>query len=82
MADNGPGIHPEYHEKIFGVFQTLRMNGEAESSGIGLSIVKKAVERNHGTIRVAATEGGGVTFRYDWPDPPVDHMPQSTNEAA
>lgn len=82
VADNGPGIDPEYHEKIFGVFQTLRMNGEAESSGIGLSIVKKAVERNQGTIRVAATEGGGATFRYDWPNPLADQMPQSTNEAA
>ena len=82
VADNGPGIAPEYHEKIFDVFQTLRLNGAPESSGIGLSIVKKAVERNSGTIHVEATPDGGATFRFDWPNPPADQMPQPINEAA
>lgn len=41
VADDGPGIAPEYHERIFGVFQTLVSRDTIESTGIGLSIVKK-----------------------------------------
>jgi signal transduction histidine kinase len=67
VEDNGPGIEPEYHEKIFGLFQTLREKADKESTGIGLSIVKKIVEERGGTIRVVSSPGNGAKFIFTWP---------------
>tara|TARA_R110002049_G_scaffold29972_2_gene101977 strand:+ start:63219 stop:65030 length:1812 start_codon:yes stop_codon:yes gene_type:complete len=67
VTDNGPGIAPEFQEKVFQVFQTLRSGGDAESTGIGLSIVKKAVERHGGKITLRSSLGHGATFAFDWP---------------
>lgn len=57
VEDDGPGIPARYHERIFGLFQTLRPRDEVEGSGMGLAVVKKAVERRGGTIRVDAAAG-------------------------
>ncbi|HEY0895619.1 MAG TPA: ATP-binding protein, partial [Sphingobacteriaceae bacterium] len=67
VADNGIGIAPEYHEKIFEVFQTLREKNEKESTGIGLSIVKKIIEDQHGDIEVHSDLGKGASFVFTWP---------------
>jgi signal transduction histidine kinase len=67
VSDNGPGIEPRFHKRIFDVFQTLRSGGAAESTGIGLAIVKKCVERNGGEVWVASKPGEGATFGFDWP---------------
>ncbi|GGF27668.1 sensor histidine kinase [Hymenobacter cavernae] len=67
VADDGPGIAPEYHEKIFLIFQTLRDRNTAESTGIGLSIVKKIIEERKGSIRVESAPGEGATFIFTWP---------------
>jgi signal transduction histidine kinase len=67
VQDNGPGIAPEHHRKIFLLFQTLRDRHTAESTGIGLSIVKKVVEDQHGSIRVESALGQGATFIFTWP---------------
>lgn len=67
VSDNGPGIEPQYHERIFGLFQTLHPRDEVEGSGIGLAIVKKAVEARGGTIQVKSTLGNGTTFYFTWP---------------
>jgi len=67
ISDNGPGIAPQYHERIFGMFQTLRPRDEVEGSGMGLAIVKKAVEYHGGLIRVESAVGAGTTFRFTWP---------------
>jgi signal transduction histidine kinase len=72
VADNGPGIAPEYHEKIWGIFQTLAPRDEVEGTGIGLSIVKKAVERRGGTVRLDSAPGLGSTFSFLWPK----HLPR------
>ena len=67
IADDGPGIDPQYHQKIFGIFQTLASRDTVESSGIGLSIVKKIVEQQGGGITVRSTPGEGSTFSFTWP---------------
>ncbi|MDF7810074.1 ATP-binding protein [Hymenobacter sp. YC55] len=67
VQDDGPGIAPEYHEKIFLIFQTLRDRHTAESTGIGLSIVKKIIDEQKGTIHVESTVGQGATFVFTWP---------------
>lgn len=66
VTDDGPGIHPNYHDKIFTIFQTLQARDVKESTGIGLAIVKKIVEIEGGTIRVESQEGAGATFYFTW----------------
>ncbi|MEO0457318.1 MAG: ATP-binding protein [Cyanobacteria bacterium P01_A01_bin.114] len=67
IADNGPGIDPEHHERIFGVFQTLASRDKLESTGIGLSVVKKVVEQQGGKITLRSAVGEGSTFSFTWP---------------
>ena len=67
VADDGPGIPPQYHGRIFLMFQTLQSRDEVESTGLGLSLVKKLVEEEGGKITVESTEGRGATFRFTWP---------------
>lgn len=67
VADNGPGIDPRFHMKIFEVFQSLSEKNSSGSTGIGLSIVKRAIERNRGQIRVNSSLGVGAAFLFDWP---------------
>lgn len=67
VKDNGPGIAPAYHERIWGIFQTLEARDRVESTGIGLSIVKKIVEGHGGRVWVESAEGQGATFCFTWP---------------
>jgi PAS domain S-box-containing protein len=67
VADDGPGIDPKFHERIFGMFQTLRPRDEMEGSGIGLALFKKAVVSVGGSIRLESVPGRGSTFRFTWP---------------
>ncbi|HEY4289831.1 MAG TPA: ATP-binding protein [Puia sp.] len=67
ISDNGPGIPPEFHERIFIIFQTLREKHDKESTGIGLAIVKKIIEDNHCTIRIVSPDGSGTNFIFTWP---------------
>jgi light-regulated signal transduction histidine kinase (bacteriophytochrome) len=64
IKDNGLGIEPQYHERIFGMFQRLHNRNEFSGTGIGLSICRKIVERNGGKISVRSTLGHGSTFRF------------------
>ena len=70
VIDDGPGIDAVYHQKIFTIFQTLRARDDLESTGIGLSIVKKTVEAEGGTISLVSKLGEGSTFRFTWPKSP------------
>jgi signal transduction histidine kinase len=67
VRDDGPGIDSAFHERIFQVFQVLQPRDQVEGSGMGLSIVKRAVETQGGTIQVISAEGQGATFRFTWP---------------
>jgi PAS domain S-box-containing protein len=71
VKDDGQGIDPQYHEKIFVIFQTLQARDTHESTGVGLAIVKKIIETEGGTIRVDSQSGAGATFRFTWPKSPI-----------
>ncbi len=73
VADDGPGIDPEFHTKIFTIFQTLQPRDTKENTGIGLSIVKKIVEREGGIITVESEEQKGAQFRFTWPKYAIEH---------
>jgi signal transduction histidine kinase len=67
VGDDGPGIAEEFHVAIFDMFRTLQSRDEVETSGIGLAIVKKAVERFGGSISVDSAPGRGSRFSISWP---------------
>ncbi len=66
VADDGPGIEPNYLEQIFTIFRTGTPQNRQDSTGIGLAIVKKIVEAQAGTIRVESEIGKGTTFHFTW----------------
>ena len=67
VADDGPGIAPRYHQKVFMMFQTLATRDVGTDSGIGLALVKKIVEERGGSITLDSEVGNGSTFRFKWP---------------
>ena len=64
INDNGIGIKPGEHERIFKVFEQLN---SGEGSGIGLCIVKAAMEKHNGHIKLVSTEGQGSRFELHFP---------------
>lgn len=67
VIDKGIGIAPEYREKIWGAFQRLHQNEDYPGTGIGLAIVRKAVERMGGRVGVESNPGQGSRFWIDLP---------------
>jgi signal transduction histidine kinase len=67
LQDDGPGIPAEFHDHIFGMFQTLQSRNRTEGSGMGLAMVRKNVEVFGGTIELDSAAGKGSTFRFTWP---------------
>ena len=62
VEDNGIGIKPEHRAKLFGMFQRLTSDPRYDGTGIGLAIVRKAVERMGGSVGVESGEIGGSIF--------------------
>lgn len=62
IKDNGVGIPEEYHEKIFQIFQSI--GNKERSTGIGLSIVKKIIDRYSGKVWLQSEIGEGTTFYF------------------
>jgi PAS domain S-box-containing protein len=70
VSDDGPGIEPRFHARIFAIFQTLSSRDDLESSGIGLAIVKKRVELHGGRIWVESEPPiRGTTIVFTWKEP-------------
>lgn len=67
VTDDGPGIAPQYHERIWAMFQTLQSRDQVEGTGIGLSVVRKLVQSRGGRTWVESAEGQGATFHFTWP---------------
>lgn len=70
VADDGPGIAPENHKKIFGVFRTVAERDDLKGTGIGLAVVKKLVESRGGRIWLESSVGKGSAFSFTWPKTP------------
>ncbi len=67
VSDNGPGIEEKDFDRIFQMFQTLGPRDTAESTGIGLTIVKRIVECHGGRVWVESRVGEGTTFVFTLP---------------
>ena len=67
VKDNGPGIEERHFKRIFQIFQSLQREEDSDSTGIGLTIVKKIVEQNGGKVTVESEPGRGSTFRFTLP---------------
>ncbi len=78
IGDNGPGIEPEYRERVFDVFQTLGGDG----TGIGLSVVRKIVDRQGGSIHLLSSAGSGAVFTIHWPIRPVAEARNASDASA
>jgi PAS domain S-box-containing protein len=68
VTDNGPGIEEKYFDVIFGMFKTLNARDSFESTGVGLTVVKKIVERYGGRVWVESRVGEGSTFSFTLPN--------------
>ena len=67
VSDDGPGILPRFHDRIFVIFQTLVNRDETEAAGVGLAVVRKSVRRHGGEIRVeSAPPARGTSFTFTW----------------
>ncbi len=82
VRDDGPGIAPRHHERVFKMFQTLQPRREGGGSGMGLALVRKTVESRGGTIHLESPgDTRGCVFRVTWPlsetREPVSALPEA-----
>lgn len=67
VKDNGIGIDPKYHQRIFQIFQRLK-EVNAKGTGIGLTLVEKIAEIHGGSVRIESEKGKGATFYFTLPN--------------
>jgi signal transduction histidine kinase len=67
VKDNGIGFDMQYHEQIFKLFHRLHREEQYRGNGVGLALVRKALERMHGSVRAESREGEGATFFVELP---------------
>ena len=69
VHDNGPGIDEKDRERVFLLFQTLKPRDQADSTGVGLAVVKKTVEMYGGRVWIESKVGEGSAFYFTLPKP-------------
>jgi len=79
VRDNGIGIAPEYHERVFELFQRLHTHSEYSGTGLGLSLAKRIVAQHGGRIWVESEAGAGATFLFTLP---CLSLPEAEEQAA
>ena len=67
VKDDGPGIDPQFHQKIFEMFQTLQPREKSKGRGMGLAMVRKIIIANGGSISLESADKEGALFRFTWP---------------
>ncbi|HHX38850.1 MAG TPA: PAS domain-containing protein [Armatimonadetes bacterium] len=67
VRDNGIGIAPEYHERVFVIFQRLHTEADVEGTGVGLAIVRKVIESLGGKVWIESQVGEGCTVHFTLP---------------
>lgn len=67
VEDDGPGIAPEFRDRVFELFTTLQPRDQVEGSGMGLALVKRLVEEPGGTVKVGTGRSHGALFEVRWP---------------
>jgi len=67
VRDDGEGIPPQYAERVFEMFQTLKPRDQVEGSGMGLAIVNRIVQWQHGRVWLEPSPAGrGTVFKFEW----------------
>ena len=72
ISDDGPGIPDESRDAIFKMFQKLSSGSDADGTGIGLALVKRSVEAQHGIVWVESPADRGAVFHFTWPKRPLE----------
>lgn len=67
VEDDGPGIDPQFHDKVFEMFQTLKPRDEVEGSGMGMALVRKLLYKHGGRIHLDSDIGKGTRVNFTWP---------------
>jgi signal transduction histidine kinase len=70
VIDDGVGIEPAFHQRVWRPFETLRPRDRVEGAGIGLALVRKIVERRGGQVALASRPRRGATLHFTWPPIP------------